>query len=80
MLSQGTLSANKQAIQRRSTLLGHTHSLATATSGLGVLTLHTQAPVMTQATMIPAGSSSNSGSNDRGSSSTAKAREGEHNT
>lgn len=32
-------------------LLGHTHSATTAASGLGVLTPHTQAPVVTQATV-----------------------------
>ena len=34
-------------------LLGHTHSLSTATSGLGVLTTHTQTPVVTQIPVVP---------------------------
>ena len=36
-----------------STLLGHTNSLTPATSGLGVLSTHTKAPVVTQTTVIP---------------------------
>lgn len=34
-------------------LLGHTHSATTAASSLGVLTPHTETPVVTQATMGP---------------------------
>lgn len=35
-------------------LLGNTHSATAATGGLGVLTLHAQAPVMPQTTVVPA--------------------------
>ena len=34
-------------------LLGHTHSLSAATSGLGVLTTHTDAPIVTQTPVVP---------------------------
>ena len=34
-------------------LLGHTDSLSTAASGLCVLTLHAQSPVVPESTMIP---------------------------
>ena len=35
-------------------LLGHTYSLATSPSGLCVLSLHTQTPIVSQTSVIPA--------------------------
>lgn len=49
-----TLVQQQAELTKHLTLLGNTHSLAAAASGLGVLALHAQAPVVTQAAMVPA--------------------------
>jgi hypothetical protein len=40
-------------VQGLALLLRHTHSLSAATSGLGVLTTHTEAPVVTETPVVP---------------------------